>query len=243
MFPELNFSAVLNPASLGMLADGLQMTLLLVVLTIPLSLVFALILTMLRSSRFGLLRVCGHAAAEMLRNVPGVFWLLLWYLVVPVVAPAQWGGRMNEWQHWALFSAVMGLSLNNSPYLADILRAGLSSVPREACQCARLSGLPSWPLWRRVILPTAVLSALPALNARLVHGLKNTSLAMIISVQDLAWYAQEIEAVTFRGIEITCIVTAIYALLALSLSACMHQVERRMRVRMRLPLPFPEATR
>ncbi|MBR5050189.1 MAG: amino acid ABC transporter permease, partial [Desulfovibrio sp.] len=93
---------------------------------------------------------------------------------------------------------------------------------------ARLSGLSGLGFWGRVALPQAYAASMPALSARLLHNLKNTSLAMVISVPELTWASQEVESLSFAGLEATTAATCIYAGLGFAFSLVLMLVERRL---------------
>jgi polar amino acid transport system permease protein len=163
-----------------------------------------------------------------------VFWLLFCFMALPVLLPVSWGGVLNAWRPFPFLAAAVGLALNNAPYVGDILFSGLSTVKRDVVASARVAGLSTFEIWRVVLLPALFIATLPALNARFVHNLKNTALAAVISVPDLTWSAQELESLTFAGVEATTTATAVYAALSLGVSlACVH-LERLLRARYRL---------
>jgi polar amino acid transport system permease protein len=164
-----------------------------------------------------------------------VFWLLVWFMLVPAVVPASFGAIMNEWDAYPFLAAVLGLSFNNTPYVADILYSAIATVDRDVVASARMAGIRGLHFWLSVMLPGAIVSTVPALSARFIHNLKNTSLAMVISVHDLTWTAQEIESLTFAGVEATTVCTLIYAAMAAGFSAILALAGRRARLRYRLP--------
>ena len=229
----LRWSVMAQAPYRDMLVEGLGITLVLVVTTTVFSLASGSALAVARTHRTSAVRRLAHAVVETLRNVPGVFWLLFWFILVPVLVPDPLGEKLNGLPHYPLIAAILGLTFNNTPYVADIVWAAVASTREEAISAAKLAGFSRWGVWRRVILPEAVVASLPALNARLTHNVKNTSLAMVISVHDLTWQAQEIEAVTFAGLEVTTVVTLAYVVLALSFSTSLRWVEAAARTRRR----------
>ena len=95
------------------------------------------------------------------------------------------------------------------------------------------SGFTGWRYWFRLVLPLACSASLPALNARMVHNLKNSSLAMFISVPELTWASQEVESLSFAGLESTTAATVLYMGLGLGLSGLLLLVQRNMERRQR----------
>lgn len=230
-----NWGIVLEEPYYSMLVNGVEITLVLAVASAALSFVAGALLCIGRRSSNPALKLGAAAICHLLRGLPGTFWLLLWFMLFPVLLPDDMGSLLNQWDSFPILAAVLGLGFNNTPYIADILYSGVSSVKREVTASARMAGMTTWQLWRIVILPGAILTTLPALNARFVHNLKNTALAMIISVPELTWSTQEIESLTFAGVEVTTVSTLIYSALTLTCSGVFWLIESRLRARYRLP--------
>jgi polar amino acid transport system permease protein len=88
------------------------------------------------------------------------------------------------------------------------------AIPYGQREAAITLGLSRVQQWTQVLLPQVFRAALPPLGTRMVHNFKNTSLCMAISAPELTWATQQIESLTFRGIEATTIATVFYIVLA-----------------------------
>lgn len=99
---------------------------------------------------------------------------------------------------------------------------------------ARLAGLRGAVFWCRVVLPQAVAASLAAISIRMLHNFKNTSLAMVISVPELTWASQEVESLSFAGLEATTAATCIYLAMGGVLSLLLHWLRSSVRRRCRL---------
>ena len=224
---ELHWQILLQPEYLRLLLRGLWLTLALAALSSLCSFLLGLALTIGRA-RGGFWASFATGFCLVARGIPGVFWLLLPFYCLPFLLPLSASHALNAWEYFPFCAALLGLSVNNSPYLADILSSVLHVSGRDALACARLAGFRGWRYWLCLVLPLACSTSLPALNARMVHNLKNTSLALFISVPELTWAAQEIESLSFAGLEVFTAATLIYMVLGLSLSALLFWVQRRL---------------
>jgi polar amino acid transport system permease protein len=143
-----------------------------------------------------------------------LFWLLFFFFVFPELLPYGLGDKLNAYVHYPVVAGIIGLTIDNSSYVSDILRSGRMAIPYGQREAAITLGLSRVQQWTQVLLPQVFRAALPPLGTRMVHNFKNTSLCMAISAPELTWATQQIESLTFRGIEATTIATAFYIALA-----------------------------
>lgn len=130
--------------------------------------------------------------------------------------------------------AVIGLGLNIGSYGAEVLRGAIRSVHEgqyEACQALNMT---PWQRLRRVILPQALLAAIPPGTNLLIELLKNTSLVSLITLSDLAFRARQLDQATLMTLEIFGLALVMYFVLAQTINFSMRTLERRLaRGRMR----------
>ena len=205
---------------------GIKITLLLALITTLTSLLFGTVVAVMRMSRFRVLRGIGRVYVETFRNIPGLFWLLFFYFAFPEILPFGWGDRLNAYTHYAFVAAVLGLTFDNTSYVSDIIRGGIMSIPKGQKEAAVSTGLSVLQQWIYVILPMAFRNMLPPLGTRMIHNLKNTSLAMVIAVPELTWTTQQIESLTFRGVEATTLATIFYICLSMTLAVFIIRLEK-----------------
>jgi glutamate transport system permease protein len=168
-----NFSAVWE-----LLWDGLQATLIAAAIAIALSLVVG---TLLGTARV----MSGKGASiplivfiELFRGLPVVITIFFVWRVLPEVG-VDVGPLPGDDGLWYL---VIGLMLYNSVIIAEILRAGVASLPRGQGEAARAIGMTEGQVMRSVLLPQAFRTMLPALISQLVVILKDTSLAAVLAL-------------------------------------------------------------
>lgn len=162
------------------------------------------------------------AVVEVLRAVPVLVFMFLLYYGLPVL-----GIRMEPF--WAV---VIALIAYNGSVLAEVIRAGVESLPRGQSEAGYAIGLRKAAVMRLVLLPQAIRAMMPVIIAQLVVTLKDTALGYIITYQELLFYARYIGSQSTYGSPIvpaTIVVGAIYIALCLILSFVANRVERRLR--------------
>ncbi|WP_312956857.1 ectoine/hydroxyectoine ABC transporter permease subunit EhuC [Stutzerimonas nitrititolerans] len=124
--------------------------------------------------------------------------------------------------------AVIGLGLNIGSYGAEVLRGAIRSVHEgqyEACQALNMT---AWQRARRIILPQALLAAIPPGTNLLIELLKNTSLVSLITLSDLAFRARQLDQATLMTLEIFGLALLLYFVLAQIINFSMRALERRL---------------
>lgn len=198
---------------------GLLLTVEISALSLVLSLVLGGVIGIGRRAEAASLRwLCG-AYIEFFRNIPLIVQLFFWYFAVGLESfPA----------------AVIGLTVYTSAYIAEVMRSGLQSIPRTQIEAARSFGMTPYQTIRYVVLPQALIRIIPPLGVEFINVIKNSSIAMTISVTELTFQTQQIESLTFRGFEAATAITILYVLLALSIVLLLAAIERAVRLDLRV---------
>ncbi len=189
---------------------GVKVTLLLVIVTTITSLLFGTLLTVMRVSRLKALRIPGTIHVEFCRNIPGLVWILFFYFVFPELLPSNWGMVLHRYTYYSIVAAILGLTIDNSSFVSDILKSGRLAIPESQREAAITLGFNTVQQWLYVMLPQMYRAVLPPLGTRMIHNFLNTSLAMAITAPDLTWATLQIESITFKGLEATTIATGFY---------------------------------
>ena len=205
---------------------GLKITILIAIVTSVLSLFSGTLIAVMRNSRIKPLRTIGKLYVEVFRNIPGLFWLLFFYFVFPEILPLGMGKKLNAYIYYPIVASIIGLTLDNTSYVSDILRSGLTSIPRGQREAAISTGLDRIQQYQYVLLPQAFRKVLPPMGTRMIHNFKNSSLCMAITAQELTWATQQVESITFRGFEATTIATVFYIFVSLSMGAIIILLEK-----------------
>jgi His/Glu/Gln/Arg/opine family amino acid ABC transporter permease subunit len=208
------------------LLSGLIVTLELSALAWLLAVVLGVVSGALRTVKFRPLRALATFYVEFFRNVPLLVWMFFWYFAAPPLLPEM----IREWmfshglEFWA---AVCALGVYSGARFSEVLRSGIQSIPKTQMEAAVASGLTTFQAYRYVILPVALRIIIPPGTNESLNLLKNSSLALTISVAELTFQTRQIETYTAKAIEALAAGTLIYLALCVGISSMMSWVERR----------------
>lgn len=251
-FKAENIAKILPYAD--MFKEGLLVTILLAVFTVVIGFVLALILAVMRQSRFyplaflgldrdGHLRdggVCralsrfnplsflATAYVEILRSTPVLVQVTIIYLGVFSVIDLPNITLFGFIKFNRFFPGVVALGMNSGAYLCEIIRSGLRSIDGGQTEAARSLGLTQGQNLRFIILPQAVKNILPAIANEFVTIIKESAITYTIGVQDLMSAVWAVKGATFLIMEPLLVVTAIYFCLCFPTSKIIAYFERRM---------------
>jgi His/Glu/Gln/Arg/opine family amino acid ABC transporter permease subunit len=221
-----NWSVLWSGQSGLWLLQGVITTLEISVLAWILAVVLGITSGALRTVPFAPLRVVATCYVEFFRNVPLLVWMFFWYFGVPPLLPA--GLRNWIFDHGAEFWAGMfALGVYHGARLSEIIRAGILSIPRTQFEAAQSMGLTVFQAYRLIVVPIALRLIVPPATSESLNLLKNSSVALTISVAELTFQTRQIETYTAKAIEALTAGTVIYLILCLSIAWVMSRVERR----------------
>ncbi|MFT4012718.1 MAG: ABC transporter permease [Paracoccus sp. (in: a-proteobacteria)] len=133
--------------------------------------------------------------------------------------------------------ALLTLSLHTAAYTANILRGAIANVGGGQIEAARACGMTRFQLYRLVILPQAVRTALPSYSNEVISMMKGTSITSTITIMELTGMANTIVSRTFAPYEIFIAAALIYLAIAWSLTRLLRWVEWRLSAHMRSAPP------
>jgi His/Glu/Gln/Arg/opine family amino acid ABC transporter permease subunit len=167
------------------------------------------------------INVAATAYVELFRGVPLVMVIFWFWFIVPTVA----GRSLPEYS-----VALAAFVAFEAAYLAEIVRAGIQSVPHGQIEAATATALPQSHTLRHVVLPQALRNMLPALVTQFIVLLKDTSLASIIGYVDLTKAAQIVNNREIRPFELYLFIAVIYWICSYAMSRYARALERRLAV-------------
>ncbi|MBV8564028.1 MAG: ectoine/hydroxyectoine ABC transporter permease subunit EhuC [Methylobacteriaceae bacterium] len=121
--------------------------------------------------------------------------------------------------------AILALGLNVGAYGAEVVRGAVAAVPRGQWEATIALNMNRAQALRRIILPQAVVAMIPPWGNLFIELLKATAIVSLITVADLAFRAQEMNATTYRTVEIFSIVLVIYLAMAMLITIGMRRLE------------------
>src|SRR5262247_2314875 len=208
---------------------GLLTTLELSALSWLLAVALGILSGALRTVPFRPLRWVATFYVEFFRNVPLLVWMFFWYFGVPPLLPR--GAQDWLFSHRAEFWAGMfALGVYHGARMSEVIRAGILSIPRTQFEAAVAMGLTTFQAYRLVIVPIALRLIVPPATNESLNLLKNSSVALTISVAELTFQTRQIETYTAKAIEALTAGTVIYLVLCLAIAAFMTSIERRVAI-------------
>lgn len=164
---------------------------------------------------------------EVLRNIPLLVQMFLWYFVLPELLPKAWGTWLKQLSNAPFVTAVVCLGFFTSARIAEQVRAGLGSLPRGQTQAATALGLSTRQAYTHVLLPQAYRIILPTLTSEFLNNLKNTSVGLTIGLVELTAAARAMQEFSFQVFEAFSAATLIYLAINLVATALARLLERR----------------
>jgi polar amino acid transport system permease protein len=222
---DFHWSVLWSGQSGHWLLQGLITTLEISALAWVLSVVLGVAAGALRTVPFRLLRGIATFYVEFFRNVPLLVWMFFWYFGVPPLLPRP----VQDWlySHGAEFWAGMfALGVYHGARLSEVIRSGIQSIPRTQFEAAVAMGLTVLQAYRLVILPIALRLIVPPTTSEALNLLKNSSIALTISVAELTFQTRQVETYTARATEALTAGTVMYLALCLVIAFVMARVER-----------------
>jgi polar amino acid transport system permease protein len=201
-------------------ALGAGITLALTLLSMILGVAGGLVLALVKTSGVRVLQAPVDLYIWLFRGTPVLLQLIFIFNALP-----QMGLRFS-----AFTSAVVALSLNESAYMAEIIRAGIESVDKGQRSAARVLGLRDSQIMRYIVLPQAMRLIVPPTGNQFIGMLKLSALASVIAVQDLLLRAQRVASANFDYIDTLVAAGAWYLILTTLFTYGQRWLERRMDV-------------
>jgi len=203
----------------GPLTVGLWVTLWISAVASVIGLVIGVVTGLCRVSQNLTLRQLSITYIEIIRGTPLLVQLFIFYFFLGTVLDI---GRLP--------SGICALGIFAGAYVAEIIRAGIQSIPKGQMEAARSLGMNVAQAMIYIILPQAFKRTLPPLAGQFISLIKDSSLVSVIAITDLTKSGREVITSTFAVFEIWFVVAFLYLILTFSLSQIVAWVERRLAV-------------
>jgi len=163
---------------------------------------------------------------EFTRNTPLLVQIFFWYFGSYKLLPTA----VNDWLNNTGFefaAALIALTIYTSAFIAEDIRSGVLSIPKEQMEASRSSGFSYLRSMQYIILPQAVRITIPPLVNQFLNLAKNSSLAMTIGVMELTYQARQVESYTFKGFEAFTAATVVYLAISVIITFLVDQYNER----------------
>ncbi|MFJ4082815.1 amino acid ABC transporter permease [Streptomyces iakyrus] len=214
--------------------DGLLLTLWLTGAVMVLGFLLGTLLAVLRLSDNPILRTLSWGYVWIFRSTPLLVQLLFWFnigaLYPTLGLGLPFGPQFVTVKTVNLLgpalTAVIGLTLHEAAYAAEVVRGGVLSVDSGQTEAAQALGLSRRRTLRRVVIPQAMRSIVPTAGNMLIGTLKGTSIVSVLAVHDLLYSVQLIYNQTYQVLPLLMVATLWYIVVTSVLSAGQYYVER-----------------
>jgi glutamate/aspartate transport system permease protein len=223
---QFNWSVLWSGESGSWLLQGVLTTLGISVLAWVLAATLGILSGAMRTVPWKPLRALATFYVEFFRNVPLLVWMFFWYFGVPPLLPQG----AQDWlfsHHPEFWAGMFALGVYHGARMSEVIRSGIQAIPRTQFEAAVAMGLTTFQAYRLVIVPIALRLIVPPATSESLNLLKNSSVALTISVAELTFQTRQIETYTAKAIEAFTAGTVIYLVLCVGIAAIMARVERR----------------
>lgn len=157
----------------------------------------------------------------VLRGTPLMIQLFLIYFGLPAL-----GVNLD-----AATAGILGIGINSSGYVGEIVRGGIEGVPKGQWEAAKMLGLSYRQTMKSIILPQAIRHMLPAIGNEFVTLIKESSLLSVLAISDLTMVGQQVRSVTYASFETFIFVALVYLVLTSVTSGALQLLENRWKVK------------
>lgn len=153
---------------------------------------------------------------SILRGTPLLLQLSFFYFALPSFL----GIRLNIWH-----AGLMAFGLNSAAYVTEIFRAGIQSIPKGQFEAAYSLQIPTFLLWKDIIIPQVLRNIFPALTNEIISLLKETAIISILGELDLTRRAQVVAAAEFSYFLPICLAGFYYYFLVFIIERIANKIE------------------
>jgi polar amino acid transport system permease protein len=204
-----------------MMLTGFANTLVIVALSAAGALALGTLLTIPLMSGRRAVAALAAAYVDAMRCVPFLLFVYLIYYGLPSL-----GLRFDNWS-----AGIIALVLYNTGYMAELLRASWTTLPREVIEAGHAFGFSGWRLFRRIILPPVLFAALPLIGNQLIQIVKDSAFLTIIAISELTHQATSLQATYFTPFAAFLAAVALYWLICIALESIIGYANRYAKVR------------
>ncbi|MDQ0635819.1 polar amino acid transport system permease protein [Arthrobacter pascens] len=242
--PNFKWDVVAKYFTQETILRGLMLTIFLTVASMALGTLLGLVLAIMRASSIKPIAATAGVYITLFRGTPVLVQLIFWFNIAALYPNLTIGIPFTDISTAVdvnalmapITAALVGLTLNQAAYMAEIIRGGFSSVGKGQIEAADSLGMSAATKMRKVIIPQAMPSIIPATGNQVIGMFKETSLVSVLGVAELLQSAQLIYARTYETIPLLIVASLWYLVMTLLLSYPQAKLEEKYsRATSRLP--------
>lgn len=204
---DFDFSAISGAAPF--LLDGLLFSLQLTVVAFAGGLVLGIALALVRHLEVPVASQLASGYITLLRSIPLIMVLFWFFFLMPIVLMFATGASRPV-PIGPVWTAFITFTLFEAAYYAEIIRAGLKSIPRGQYEASKALAFSTWKTYRLIILPQVLRAVSPILLTQTIILFQDTSLVYVLSITDLLGAASKVAQRDGRLVEMYLAVAVVY---------------------------------
>ena len=209
--------------------DGMTFTLTLTALATAGGIVLGTLIAMMRLGGLPVLPWIAAAYVNLIRSLPLVLVIFWFYFLVPYIG--QWAtGASRPVQVGAFTSSLVTFTLFEATYFAEIMRAGIQSIPKGQVAAGYALGLTYWQVMAKVVLPQAFRNMIPVLLTQTIILFQDTSLVYVLSITDFLGAASKVAQRDGRLVEMYLFAAAVYFAMSFAASSLVRRLQARIAI-------------
>lgn len=227
---EIDFSIIL-PA-IPYLWEGLKFSLALTVVAFVIGMVLGTALALAQHLEIPVFRQFAKGYITLMRSIPLILVLFWFFFLVPVLIGFL-NGSGRPVPIGATYTAFITFGMFEAAYYAEIIRVGLRSLPRGQYEAADALSIPTWKIYRFIILPQVFRAVAPIILSQTIILFQDTSLVYVLSLTDLLGAASKLGQISGRLVELYVTIAVIYLLICLAASQLVAFLKARTAIKAR----------
>jgi polar amino acid transport system permease protein len=247
------FDATLNKWVPGLILQGVFITLRISIYSTIVAMIFGIIMGLFRTSRSAFKRLIGRGYVELIRNIPILVWIFIFYYIIsdqffPIIGP-EYLKKPTSGLFWDIvsfilipstqlptfLSGMLALGIYEGAYITEIIRAGIQSIENGQWEASAALGFSRYQQIRHIIFPQSIQRILPPLAGQFISTIKDSSIVSVISIQELTFQGMELMSATFLTFEVWITVMVLYFLICLACSLMVERFEIHMKRELVIP--------
>ena len=232
--PNIQWAVVRHYLTVPDILNGLRLTIVYTCLSMVLGVAVGVVMAVMRLSVNPVLRVVSWFYIWLFRGTPLLIQIIFWFNLALILPKISIGFSNTAWYFSAntnslvstSVAAVLALGLNEGAYMAEIVRAGILVVDHGQTEAGLALGMNRRLVFRKLVLPQAMLAIIPPTGNELIGLLKSTSLVSVIAAQELLTKAELIFARNLLTIELLIVASMWYLIVTSLLTWGQYYVER-----------------
>lgn len=184
-----------------------------------------------RMSNLKILKALLNFYVSFFRGTPVVLHIFLIYFGLPILAEQWFNISLQGWP--IVIFVIMALTLNAGAFLSEIIRSGILSVTTQQIEAATSLGMTTLEVYRRIVLPQAFVTIIPNLTSMVIAFLHASSIAFLVSVQELTGVANILASSNLKFLESFIAAGIVYWVVTIIFELIANKIEKKLSAHLR----------